>query len=220
MATSPGSDQGPAQIDPGAYAPDAQPPIGTAVLPLGLENPQVLPLPPQGDLGAPVQRPGRIISSIPPLNPPGGLNISQSSHTLPLSLPSSAQPNQANLVPIVAIPLLSRIGDRIKPAWGAIIPIAGLSSVTVRATYHDLKIMPGFRGIQLAFPTAPAGVVSVICNSTKATLIVPAAAGSFFLPLYMLFDLVDLTLSIASGSFPANSTALLLTEEQLPAEIK
>src|SRR4030095_7259506 len=127
-------------------------------MPLGLQNPYVAPPPaagtPSADISVPVYRPGRVAASVRPVGPANGYQIplagAGSANVVPLTLPSGNQPNQANLVPIVAVPVLARAGPG-KVAWIASINLAGFTSVRTRGAYRDLKMTPGWRGIQLQY---------------------------------------------------------------------
>jgi hypothetical protein len=107
------------------------------------------------------------------------------------------------------------MGKRSDPAWAINLPIQGLSSYTARVTYYDLKITPGVRGMQLCYPSTSTSV-TVRCNSTGFLFTLAGGPRVVFLPLYMLFDLIDLTITSGGAAFAATASALLLTEEQLP----
>jgi hypothetical protein len=213
------------EISPGSASPLVQGPLETQqpeTLPLGLQNPDTnLPLPttgtPNADISPPVQRPATVAGAEPPdLLGPQQILIQQASRDLPLSLAGSQQPNQANMVPLVAFPVLSRMGPQ-GTSWAAPVAIAGLSTVNIRGTYRDLKITPGFRGIQIQYPIAAVGRVTIIENTTGMIYTLPSGPQTFFLPLFMLREIFDITILGPGGAaFPVGSTCLLTTEEQIP----
>lgn len=203
-----------AELTPGSPSPLAQPPVDQSE-PLseniqGGLNPLILPAF-NSDLGAPVQRPGTLASSTPPSAGGGGPfdNIPQSSLALPQGLTSTA----ANQVPLIAVPVLSRLGAQYN-SWAASVALAGKSTVTVRGSYHELRIEPGFRGLQIQYP-AGSGVITIRENLTGMVYTLPTGPQTIFLPLFMAREIFDLTFS-TTGTFPAAVTALLTTEEQLP----
>ena len=219
----------PGEILPGQPSPLVQVPEETQqplTLPLGLENPETFlppPLPglPAADLSAQIQRPQRLLQGENPSGAAGlaggdmGFNIGQGSIAHPLELPAGAQPNQGNMVPLVAFPVLSRGGPEFT-SWAAAVAIAGQPVVNVRGTYRDLRITPGFRGLQIQYGAA-AGAVSIRENTTGMIYTLPTGPQTIFLPLFMLREVFDLTITGPGGTaFPAGSTALLTTEEQLP----
>lgn len=212
----------PTELAPGSPAPGVQVPESQTVplaFPLGLENPQIVNQPPAGlpnaDISAPFQKLAAL--QMEPLNAGGaaGINIGQASRDLPLSLAGSQQPNQANVVPLIAFPVLSRLGPQ-SVSWAASVAIAGLTTINVRGTYRDLKITPGFRGIQIQYGAA-AGAVTIKENTTGMVYTLPTGPQTIFLPLIMLREVFDLTITgPGATAFPAGSTCLLTTEEQLP----
>jgi len=224
---NPPSDHATAEDQPGQFDPAEQGPLeapAPEAFALGLQNPvNYLPIPapglPTADASAPMPSPRLAAAFAPPLHGPGPLTIAQSSIGLPLSLAGGQQPNQANLIPLIAFPVLSRQGGIKNPAWAIPVAIAGLSLINARATYHDLKMTPGIRGIQISYPVAAPGLVTIVQNGTKMSYSLPVTAGNYFLPLYMAREWLDLTISVAGGNFPAGSTCVLLSEEQLPAYV-
>lgn len=180
---------------------------GPLVLPLGLQNPDVLQQGVSGDKPQ-IQRPGRLVQGQPPLG--GIITIPQSSHTLPLG--QSAL--QANINPFVVMPVLARVGPN-GNAWALSVALGGLTVVTVRGTYRDIKITPGFRGIQLQY-TSVSTSVTVRENTTGMLYFFGAGPKTVLAPLFMLREVFDLTITSGGAAFAAGATALLTTEEQMP----
>jgi hypothetical protein len=226
MANLP-SDHSSAENAPGSSAPAQQGPLQAGNLDApGVFNPDnnlPLPLPglPATDLSAPIRQPRTLTQGQPPLARGWGvdnvLNLAQARqlpHDFGTSTGQAAAGQQANLVPLVAFPVLSRLGPQ-AVSWAVPVTIASLSVVTARMSYKDLKITPGIRGIQLAYG-ATGGPVSIRNNITGMTYQLPDGPVTAFLPLFMLREFCDVTISCSSGIFPANATCLLTTEEQLP----
>lgn len=203
------------EIAPGREAPAIQGPLETVqplTLPAGLENPQVVPNASPNGVTMP---PGRLLDAMPPLGSP--INISQ----LTPQSPSEGAPafNAANMEPLVARAVLARGGPN-GVSWAAPVAIAGQTSVNVRGAYRDLKITPGFRGLQIQYPTGT-GVASITENITGMVYTLPTGPQTIFVPLFMSREFFDLTISFSgSGGFPAGSTCLLTTEEQIPVNLE
>jgi hypothetical protein len=225
MANNP-SDHSAAELSPGSAAPAQQGPLAPASLDApGVLNPDSNfppPLPglPAADISAPIRRPQDLIQGQPPLGRGWGvdnvLNLAaarQLPHDFANAGGQVAAGQQSNLVPLVAFPVLSRLGPQ-AVSWAVPVAIVGLSTINARASYHDLKITPGIRGIQLSYGATNAPVY-VKCNITGMSYTFPQGPNTVFAPLFMLREFLDLTISCANA-FPAGSTCLLTTEEQLP----
>jgi hypothetical protein len=241
MATQP-SDHSSAESDPGSSAPLVQPPeaqsggggdmfgAGTAGGPLpNATAPEafVQPVPGQNP-SAPAQtstplvtrRPQGVIQGEPPLGKGWGVDqkiligqANQLPHDYGGAGAQVAAGQQANLVPIVAVPVLSRLGPQYNSHVAAV-PLNGLSIVNVRTTYHDLKITAGFRGLQIQYPQGVGGV-SIRENVSGMVYTLPSGPQTIFVPLFMTREICDLTITSTTG-FGNSSTALLTTEEQIP----
>lgn len=217
------SDHAPAEQTPGTTAPAAQPALqpggATSLLPSGLMTPQILNQPaagtPSADINAPVYRPGTVALLRPPLTSPAGTpKLLLAGLNAANALPNLANQSgsQANLVPLIAFPVLARMGPN-AVSWAAAIPLlTTVANVTVRGTYRDLKITPGWRGLQISYAT---GSMTIKENTTGMVYNLPTGPHTVFVPLFMLREVFDLTI-LASANFPAGASALLTTEEQVP----
>src|ERR1700730_3951654 len=112
-------------------------------------------------------RPERVAHAVPPLGKGFGVDGGRCSLPGSTQLPEGVgsnqnaalgQFNQGNLVPLVAFPVLSRLGPQ-GVSWAAAVALAGFTSVTLRGAYRDLKITPGFRGIQLQYGSVSVKVI-------------------------------------------------------------
>jgi hypothetical protein len=77
-----------------------------------------------------------------------------------------------------------------------------------------MHVTPGFRGIQLQYNSS-VGAISIRHNTTGQIYTLPPGPQTIFLPLFMLREVYDLTIS-CSTAFGTGITGLLTTEEQLP----
>lgn len=165
-----------------------------------------------------IARPERVAHAVPPLAKGWGIDnvlsinkANQLPHDFGNAGGQAAANSQANLIPLVPYPVLSRMGPE-GVSWAAAVALAGLTTVTLRGTYRDLHMTPGWRGIQLQYGSV---AVKVVENTTGMIYFFPNGPHTIFAPLFMLREFFDLTIS-GSAAFPAGATALLTTEEQMP----
>jgi hypothetical protein len=203
----------PTEIVPGSPAPGVQDPTsGNPQESLGgaavVQCPMPFPRQRRALAPPPVPSPRIITTLRPPLGAPAGrINPGQGS----LQLPQGQSPSQLNLIPSIAMPVLKRPGG--PRSWVVPVNIAGQTNVTIRATYRDLRMAPGVRGILISYSSG--GPVTIKCNWTGFQWILPEGVISASLPLFMLESMIDLTIS-AAIAFSANATCLLTSDEQIP----
>lgn len=140
--------------------------------------------------------------------------------TLPAPVPvpqaiSSGVVETAGVDALIARPVLGR--DPSVQTWAIVLPLnATLSSQIFREAYADLGIKAGIRGAVITQTAAVA--VTLRQNFNGATLTIPAGIGTYFLPLFMSTQGIDLTVTVASGNL-SQITATLYTEEMVPAKV-
>jgi hypothetical protein len=117
-----------------------------------------------------------------------------------------------NAEPLVPIPILGR-GFRHTWVANLVMPASG-TSFSLRASYEDIGMEPGFRGVLIA--NNGAGTLNVMQNRTNFIYSVTTMRNAF-LPLFMAPEMIDLTFSNASGF--ANTSIMLTSEEMVPFSI-
>lgn len=183
---------------------------GALAMPLGLENPDVLPAGVSGDKPLIVQ-PRTLTSAQPPLR--SGIVVSLPQSTFQQAALANQSGAQANLIPLIAFPVLGRSGPF--PSWAATVQLGGLSNVLVRGSYRDLRMTPGWRGLALQY-TSVSTSVTVVDNRSGMVYQFGAGPKTVLIPLFMLVEIFDLTIKSGGAAFGAGATALLTTEEQVP----
>src|ERR1035437_1631270 len=156
-----------------------------------------------------------IFQSGPASDAPGPLNIGESGGARigsVDSLPQVTSSGMTNAEPLVPIPILGR-GFRHSWVANLVTPASG-TSFSLRASYEDIGMEPGFRGILLA--NNGVGTLQVTQNRTNFTYNVTPLRNAF-LPLFMAPEMIDLTFTNASGF--ANCSAMLTSEEMVPFSI-
>lgn len=184
---------------------------GALAMPLGLENPDILQAGVSGDKPLIVQ-PRTLTSAQPPIR--SGTVVSLPQSTFQQASLANQSAAQANLVPLIALPVLSRSGPGFQ-AWAATVQLGGLSNVIVRGSYRDLRMTPGWRGLALQY-TSVSTSVTVVDNRSGMVYQFGAGPKTVLIPLFMLMEIFDLTIKSGGAAFGAGATALLTTEEQVP----
>ena len=128
------------------------------------------------------------------------------------SLPQPTSSGLVNAEPLVPIPILGR-GFRHTWVASLTMPSSG-TSFSLRASYEDIGMEPGFRGILIA--NNGAGTLQVLQNRTNFTYTITAGRNAF-LPLFMAAEMIDLTFTNTLGF--ANCSAMLTSEEMVPFSI-
>src|SRR5271155_1399154 len=99
-----------------------------------------------------------------------------------MAVPAGLTQQAQNLLQVTPLRALSVCGE--DRAWVIPLGIAGLSTVSVRASYRDLHMTPGIRGVQISYPLTTANP-TIKCNATGMVYTLPVGPADLWHPLFM-----------------------------------